>query len=139
MKIRCIICDKDANATGSHIAPASLIQNCIGKREREESYEIHSKNASVDVYFGRDNLENTYTEQKKHHHKEDEILCQCCENELGKLESEFSTEFLKKFRIEKFKNNFHSYKLENGFEIMKPNKLSNFKIHAYIFNNPSLL
>ncbi|WP_442846116.1 hypothetical protein [Leeuwenhoekiella sp. H156] len=132
--MKCIICDKNANATGSHIAPASLIQNCIGKHYWEESYEIDSKNATVDVYFGRNNLKNTNTEIKKHHHKVDEILCQTCENKLGKLESEFSTEFLQKFRIEKFKNNFHSYNLETGFEITEPNKLSNLKIHAYIYS-----
>lgn len=132
--MNCIICDKNATATGSHIAPASLIQNCIGKHYWEESYEIDSTNATVDVYFGRNNLKNTNTEIKKHHHKVDEILCQTCEDKLGKLESKFSSEFLQKFRIEKFENNFSNYYLESGFEITEPNRLSNLKIQAYIYS-----
>ncbi|TGV03619.1 hypothetical protein [Flavivirga rizhaonensis] len=132
--MKCIICEKDANAKGSHIVPASLIQNCIGKHYSEESYEIDSKNATVDVYYGRDNLKNTNPEIKKHHHKEDNILCQKCEDKLAELESKFSREFLQKFRIDKFKNNFESYKLATEFEILEPNKLTNLEIHAYIYS-----
>jgi hypothetical protein len=132
--MKCIICDKSPNAKGSHIVPASLIQNCIGKHYSEESYKIDSSTATFDVYFGRDNLKNTNPEIKKHHHKEDGMLCQKCETRLGKLESEFSTEFLQKFRIDKFKNNFDEYMLETGFEISEPKKLSNLKIHVYIYS-----
>lgn len=132
--MKCIICDKDAIAKGSHIIPASLIQNCIGKHYAEESYGLDSSNASVDIYFGRDNLKNTNTEIKKHHFKEDNILCQICENKLSKLEGEFSTEFLQKFRIEKFKTNFEAYSTDEGFEIFEPKKISNIKILAYIYS-----
>lgn len=130
--MNCIICDKIANETGSHIVPASLMKNCIGKHYAEESYEIDSSKATVDVYFGPDN--NKSTEIKKHHHKEDEILCKTCEKKLGLLESKFSTEFLQKFRVQKFNNNFESYSLSTGFEIFEPNRISNIEIHAYIYS-----
>jgi hypothetical protein len=130
----CIICDKTADETGSHIVPASLMKNCIGKHYAEESYEIDSKKATVDVYYGQENIKNKNPEIKKHHHKEDEILCKICEKKLGVLERNFSTEFLQKFRVEKFKNNFNSYVLDTGFEIIEPNRLSNLEIHAYIYS-----
>lgn len=137
---KCIICggrhneDKDANATGSHIIPASLLQKCIGKHYSEESYEIDSSNVDVDVYYGRDNLKNVNPEVKKHHYKEDNILCQLCEDKLGKLEGDFSTEFLQKFRLEKFKHNFNYYHLDLGLEICEPKRLTNLQIHAYIYS-----
>lgn len=132
--MECIICDKIANATGSHVVPASLIQKCFGKHYSEESYQIDSSKATVDVYFGRDNSKNKNPEIKEHHFKADNILCQSCENKLGKLEGEFSTEFLQKFRDEKFMHNFNSYQIESGLEILESNKLTNLKIHAYFYS-----
>lgn len=132
--MKCIICDKEANAKGSHIVPASLIKNCVGKHYAEESYEIDSSKASVDIYYGRDNLKNTNPEIKKHHYKEDDILCQDCETKLGILESQISTEILQKFRIEKFQSNFYSYITDKGFEILEPKRINNVKIHAYIYS-----
>lgn len=132
--MNCIICDKIADETGSHIVPASLMKNCIGKHYEEESYEIDSAKATVDIYFGRDNNKNKNPEIKKHHHKEDKILCKSCEKKLGVLERKFSTEFLQKFRNEKFKNNFKSYFLNTGFEIIEPNKINNIEIHAYFYS-----
>ncbi len=93
--MNCIICSRDANATGSHIVPASLIQNCVGKHYKEESYSIDAQSVEIDVYFGRDNLKNTSTEIKENHYKDDYILCQECEDNLAKIENEFSTNFLR--------------------------------------------
>lgn len=132
--MNCIICNEPANAKGSHIVPASLIQNCVGKHYAEESYEIDTSNANIDVYYGRDNLKNTDPKLKQHHYKRDDLLCQCCEKKLGQIESEFSAEFLQKFRNEKFKQNFKCYQLESGLEIIEPNKLTNLKIQAYIYS-----
>lgn len=132
--MNCIICSKDANATGSHIVPASLIQNCVGKHYKEESYSIDAKNVEIGVYFGRDNLKNTSTEIKENHYKEDHILCQECEDNLAKIESEFSTNFLQKFREERFKQNFRIVATEQGTEILTPTKFDNKKIYFYLYS-----
>jgi hypothetical protein len=132
--MNCIICDKIANAKGSHIVPASLIKNCVGKHYNEESYEIDSNNSSINTYFGRDNLKNTSTEIKQNHYKRDFVLCQKCEDKLAKLESEIAVNFLQKFREEKYSNNFEELNLENGFEIIIPKKTSNKTFLAYFYS-----
>lgn len=130
----CIICSRKADATGSHIVPANLIKSCVGKHYKEESYKIDSKSGKVDVYFGRDNLKNTNPLIKDHHYKKDYILCQTCEKKLAELESLFYSEFLSKFRIEKYKQNFVQKTLESDFEILTPKKLSNVQVHAYLYS-----
>lgn len=132
--MNCIICSKDANAMGSHIVPASLIQNCVGKHYKEESYSIDAKSVEIDVYFGRDNLKNTSPEIKENHYKEDHILCQECEDNLAKIESEFSTNFLQKFREERFKQNFRIIATEQGTEILTPTKFDNKKVYFYLYS-----
>ena len=102
----CIICHKEADATGSHLVPASLIKNCVGKHYVEESYEIDAKKVSSDIYFGRDNLKNKSTEIKENHYKKDNILCQECENRLGHLEGSIYTQLLQKCIDPKFDNQF---------------------------------
>lgn len=130
----CIICDREANETGSHIAPASLIKNCVGKHYKEESYEIDVKNASVDVYFGRDNLKNTSTEIKANPYKRDHILCKECESKLAVIESKFSTEFLSKFREDKYASNFTKGTTTAHLEIYAPNKIGHHDILAYFYS-----
>lgn len=132
--MKCIICDKNANATGSHMVPANLIKNCVGESDAEESYEIDAKKAEVDVYYGRDNLKNTNPEIKKSHYKEDNVLCQSCEDKLANLESLFYTEFLNKFRIERFKQNFSTSLLSSGFEILSPKRITNIQIQVYTYS-----
>jgi hypothetical protein len=132
--MKCIICEKNANATGSHMVPANLIKNCIGESDAEESYEIDAKKAKVDVYYGRDNLKNKSTKIKKSHYKEDNVLCQSCEDKLADLESLFYTEFLSKFRIERFKQNFTYSLLSTGFEILNPKRISNIQIQVYTYS-----
>lgn len=132
--MKCIICEKNANATGSHMVPANLIKNCVGESDSEESYEIDAKKAEVDIYYGRDNLKNTNPEIKKSHYKEDNVLCQSCEDKLADLESLFYTEFLNKFRIERFKQNFSTSLLNSGFEILSPKRITNIQIQAYTYS-----
>ena len=132
--MKCIICSNDANATGSHIVPASLIQNCVGKHYREESYSIDAKNAEIDVYFGRDNLKNTSPEIKDNHYKEDHILCQECEDNFAKIESAFSTNFLKKFREERYKQNFSVKINQHNVEILTPRNFDHKKIYFYLYS-----
>ncbi|MBH1958876.1 MAG: hypothetical protein I8H68_02065 [Flavobacteriia bacterium] len=132
--MKCIICPNDANATGSHIVPASLIQNCVGKHYKEESYSIDAKDVKIDVYFGRDNLKNKSPEIKESHYKEDHILCQDCEDNLAKIESEFSTNFLQKFREEKFKQNFSTNTTVYGVEIVTPRNFDNKKVYFYLYS-----
>lgn len=132
--MNCIISNKTANANGSHLVPASLIKNCVGKHYGEESYEIDSKNTSVNVFYGRDNLKNTSTEIKQNHYKRDHILSQDCEDKLGVLESEISVKFLQKFRDDKYSNNFKTLELENGFEIIISKKITNRTFLAYFYS-----
>ncbi|RJE72989.1 hypothetical protein [Reichenbachiella sp. MSK19-1] len=130
----CIICDNIADEIGSHLIPASLIKSCVGNRYSEESYNIDSKTANVDVYFGRDNLKNKSTKQKQNHYTRDNVLCKTCEKKLADLESKFAREFLNKFRIEKYNNNFEIYYSKIGHEIFKPKKLTNEEILAYFYS-----
>ncbi|WP_300687979.1 hypothetical protein [Chryseobacterium sp.] len=132
--MRCIICENDANATGSHIVPASLIQNCVGKHYKEESYSIDAKDVEINAYFGRDNLKNTSPEIKENHYKEDNILCQKCEDNLAKIESEFSTNFLQKFREERFKQNFTITTNGHGVEVLTPRNFDNKKVYFYLYS-----
>lgn len=132
--MNCIICHKIADEVGSHLIPASLIKNCVGKHYAEESYNIDAKTSKIEVYFGRDNLKNQSTEIKQNHYKRDNILCKVCEKKLADLESKFAFEFLQKFRIEKFKNNFTNSISSIGHEIVVPNKLTNEEVLAYFYS-----
>jgi hypothetical protein len=132
--MECIICKNEANEVGSHIIPASLIKNCIGAHYREESFNIDSKNAKIDIYYGRDNLKNTSEEIKQNDYKRDNVLCKTCEKKLAELESKFASEFLAKFRVEKFNANFNIFNSENGYEIFEPKKISNIEIQAYFYS-----
>ncbi|WP_413513796.1 hypothetical protein [Myroides odoratus] len=132
-KKACFICDREADETGSHIVPASLIKNCVGKHYREESYEIDVKKAAGDVYFGRDNLKNTSTEIKPNPYKRDHILCKECESRLAAIESRFSAEFLTKFRKDKYAANFTKSKTAH-LEVYEPNKISHLEILAYFYS-----
>ena len=130
----CIICDLEANEVGSHFIPASIIKNCVGKHYKEESYLIDAKKSEIDTYFGRDNMKNQSTEIKENHYKRDHILCKECEKLIGLLESKFSTEFLSKFRNDKYKANFRKSVSKVGLEFYEPNKLSNIEILAYFYS-----
>ncbi|PIF31536.1 hypothetical protein CLU81_2030 [Flavobacterium sp. 9] len=132
--MKCIICDEIANEVGSHLIPASLIKNCVGAHYKEESYNIDSKNAQINVYFGRDNLKNTSTEIKPNDYKRDYILCKVCEKKLATLESKFASEFLQKFRNQKYLSNFKYYDSSLNFEIFEPQKVSNIEIQAYFYS-----
>lgn len=132
--MNCIICDKNANATGSHIVPASLIQNCVGKHYREESYKIDAKNVDIDTYFGRDNLKNTSTEIKENHYKKDYILCQECEDKLASIESNFSSNFLRKFRDERFNQNFKKFINQFEVEILIPLRYDKDEFYFYLYS-----
>lgn len=132
--MNCIICDKTADEVGSHLIPASLIKNCVGERDKEESYNIDSKNSNVSVYFGRANSKNTSTEIKPNDYARDYVLCKICEKKLGLLESKFATEFLQKFREDKYCNNFNSYISTQKYEIFEPRKVTNIEVQAYFYS-----
>ena len=132
--MNCIICDKTADEVGSHLIPASLIKNCVGERDKEESYNIDSKNSIVSVYFGRANSKNTSTEIKPNDYVRDYVLCKICEKKLGLLESKFANEFLQKFREDKYSNNFNSYISLHKYEIFEPRKVTNIEVQAYFYS-----
>lgn len=132
--MNCIICDNTADEVGSHLIPASLIKNCIGKHYSEESFNIDSKTSKIDTFYGRDNLNNQSTEIKQNHYKRDHILCKICEKKLAELESKFAAEFLQKFRVDKYLANFNSYKSSSDLEILEPKKILNIEIQAYFYS-----
>ncbi|KQO21243.1 hypothetical protein ASF10_14075 [Flavobacterium sp. Leaf82] len=132
--MNCIICDNTADEVGSHLIPASLIKNCVGKHYSEESFNINSKASKIDTYFGRDNLKNQSAEIKQNHYKRDYILCKICEKKLAELESKFASEFLQKFREDKYLANFNSYKSSSDLEILEPKKILNVEIQAYFYS-----
>jgi len=131
--MNCIICNNHADFKGSHIVPASLIAYCVGKRNYEESYNLDTKTIDNDVFFGASNLKNESTEIKTHPHTKDHILCKECEKRLGELEGKFSTEFLRKYKEDRYSANFKNY-VHNGIEIVEPKRLSNIQIHAYFYS-----
>lgn len=132
--MNCLICDEIADEVGSHLIPASLIKNCVGKHYNEESYNINGKTSKIDVFYGRDNLKNESTEIKQNHYKRDNVLCKVCEKKLAELESKFAVEFLHKFRENKFLRNFTSSLSKSQLEILEPKKISNLEIQAYFYS-----
>lgn len=132
--MNCIICENTADEVGSHLIPASLIKNCVGKHYSEESYNIDGKTSKIDVFYGRDNLKNESTEIKQNHYKRDNILCKICEKKLAELESKFASEFLQKFRNDKYLSNFNSKLSSSKLEILEPKKISNLEIQAYFYS-----
>lgn len=132
----CIICGKNANATGSHIIPAHLIKNCVGKRSYENSFDIDIENLDVNRFLGRyiqhNELENIEKEVPNHY-VEDYIMCNECEKRLGKIESIISSEFIEKFRIEKFYNNFIQ-EVTYGFETISPKKIQHQDSLVYFYS-----
>lgn len=132
--MNCIICDEIADEVGSHLIPASLIKNCVGRHYNEESYCIDEKYPKIDVFFGRDNLKNRSTEIKQNHYKRDNILCKVCEKKLANLESKFAAEFLNKYRENKFSGNFTSSISNSKLEVLEPNKISNLEIQVYFYS-----
>lgn len=132
--MNCLICDKIADEVGSHLIPASLIKNCVGKHYSEESYNIDGKTSKIDTFFGRDNLKNESTEIKQNHYKRDNILCKVCEKKLADLESKFAVEFLHKFRENKYLGNFISSLSNTKLEILEPKKISNLEIQVYFYS-----
>ena len=131
---KCIICDKNADAKGSHIVPANLLKSSIGERYREESYEINATKATVESFFGRENPKNTSTEIKRNPYVRDYILCQKCEKELSKLESNFSQEFLNKFRDEKYRQNFKIEIYDDNIKVFTPKRIDKNKIYAFLYS-----
>ena len=141
---KCIICGSSANATGSHIVPANLIKDCIGKREYEESYKIDIKNKKINLFLGKANPksfesnrldERNINISEEHHYVVDYILCNCCEKKLGKIEGEIYNEIICKIRKPQFKNNFKSTIIDN-FEVMIPlsKKISIDDLNIYFYS-----
>lgn len=131
--MNCIICNDHADFEGSHIVPASLIAFCVGKRNYEESYHADTKSVDNDVYFGASNLEGKSTQIKTHPHTKDYILCTKCDKKLGKLEGKFTTEFLRKYKEDRYSANFEKY-IHKGVEIVEPKRLTNIEVHAYFYS-----
>lgn len=53
---------------------------------------------------------------------------------LGVLESKFASEFLQKFRVEKFKSNFICSQYQSEYEIYEPKKITNEEILFYFLS-----
>lgn len=131
---KCIICDREANVVGSHITPASLIKNCVGKRNQEESYKFDFQSKEIDKFVGRENRSSTSIDIKEHHYTKDNILCQQCEDELGKIEGKFSAEFLQKFRFQQFLQNFDGKTNQSGVEAYTPKRIDKTLLYVYFYS-----
>lgn len=140
----CVICNKTANATGSHIVPVNLIKNCVGKRDYEESFEIDLLNRTTNMFLGMSNPKS-FPENKselrnialseRHHYVVDYILCIDCEKKLGKIEGTIYDEIICKMRETKFKNNFKTIIID-GFEVITPisKKISIEDLNIYFYS-----
>ena len=139
---QCIICNKKADQTGSHIIPANLIKDCIGNRHKEESYNIDLLNGNQLLYIGtslqhlskeinRKELELTLTNP----YTIDYILCTNCEKKLGTIEGEVYSEIVCKIRLEKYKNNFKKIK-DNWVEVLIPlsSKMTTEILNIYFYS-----
>lgn len=95
----CLLClTEKSTKKNSHIIPAGMIKNSIGKRDYEQSYFIDAEEAEIDEYYGRSNLNNPSTEIKENHHAKDFIFCPECEKKLGELESKVLPFLMDKMR-----------------------------------------
>lgn len=125
---KCIICDKEANQTGSHIVPMNLIKECVGNRGNETSFNTDLLTGVQKVYIGNDlkhkkdeiNTKNL-TENSTNPYVLDYILCHICEKKLGNIEGKVYTEIISKIKHEKFNNNFKKTTI-NNFEVLIPLK-----------------
>lgn len=139
---QCIICDKKADHTGSHIIPANLIKDCIGIRHKEESYNIDLLNGNQLLYIGTSLQHRSLEINKKkleitktNPYILDYILCTNCEKKLGIIEGEVYTEIICKIRLEKFKNNFKKIK-DNWVEVLIPlsSKMTTEILNIYFYS-----
>lgn len=138
----CIICVKNANATGSHIVPANLIKNCVGLRNYEESFKFDLIKRTSNMFLGTSNPK-TFPENKSelknisiseiHHYVADYILCTDCEKKLGVIEGFIYKEFLEKARVDKFKNIFTIDKFEVN-DLISSNKIKPEMFYCYFYS-----
>ena len=91
---KCKLCQKnEAKKRNSHIFSAFFVRDVIGKRGEENSYVV-SSDPNID-----------YEENRKDKTvKTDYILCECCENRIGYVETYFAAEFTQKVNKERVKN-----------------------------------
>jgi hypothetical protein len=115
--MKCLICnDNDADKTGSHIIPHSIIEsnvNSRGAKGRDKEQSFHLGETSADFFFGRsvnpegleDILGHKVTEddieKNSHHYARNHIFCTTCETKLGHLESLYKSEVDKSIRNER--------------------------------------
>ena len=111
---KCLICNKDADQTGSHIVPHFLmkrIDNEEGSTDRDKEMGFVITEKETTSYFGQsilpEKLEEIYGDVTDELIEENEIdgivdyfFCKNCESRLANLESEYSKIFQKKITDE---------------------------------------
>lgn len=116
----CLICQASkATKKGSHLFPAPLLAQCVGERDKEESYNIDFTAGDIDTFFGRSNSKNNefgiILDKKQHHYAYDYLFCPSCESNLGKLESEILPILMHNLRHKP--NSYDTISWGNGVEI----------------------
>lgn len=130
----CLICHKNkAIKTNSHIIPAGLLKNSIGKRNKEEAYRINGQLGTANSYFGRENLKNTSEEIKQDIHARDFYFCPSCESRLGELESKVIPFLTEKILNEKYKNQFVEKTSKSGIRFLEASNIvkTDFLVFVY--------
>lgn len=131
----CALCQLNkADATGSHFAPAWLIESTIGERDKEEAYVLDAYSNNIEVYFGRGNLKNSNPEIKKNFHVQDYIFCNDCEKKLGDIESEVAPFIRQRIRLEKYRSQFSVTTLDDTMTLKITKQFSPAIFHTFIYS-----
>ena len=105
--MNCLLCGiNKANATGSHLVPAWMLEPVVGARDFEKSVSIDLQEIETDEFYGRNRLDNPSTEISQNPQVYNYIFCQACEDWLGALESEVAPFLKTKIYEERFSSQF---------------------------------
>jgi hypothetical protein len=130
----CFLCLKEkATKTNSHIIPAGILKEGMGKRDKELIYTINSLTKSIKSYFGRERLDNPSEEIKSNPAAVDYYFCPNCEALLGsKLESLVIPE-LQNFKINA-NVNFSDSVSKGGLKLRTFNKLDSATFNVFFLS-----
>jgi hypothetical protein len=134
-EMSCLLCQiNKADATGSHFAPAWIIEPTVGKRDSEEAYSIDAEAHEIDVHYGRENKKAKEGVISKNPHVRDFIFCSQCEKKLGLIESEIAPFLKEKIYYDKYKSQFKFEDLGGGNVKLSTTKFSAAVFHAFIYS-----